>query len=110
VLELTVADARRLVEAAPSLHQHLADPLVLEEYPALQYVHELGVTGMLVPLAVRCLARARAYNVRDHLAARGAPDPQVAVFEVAAQAAFLEFRLREMAYREPPRAHPARRA
>jgi len=86
VLELAVADSRRLVEAAPRLHLHLADALVLEQRPALEHVHELQVAVVPVPLAVRRLGRAGADDVRDELAARGAPDAEVAVFEVAAQA------------------------
>jgi len=87
VLELAVADSGRLVEAAARLHLHLADALVLEQRPALEHVHELQVAVVPVPLAVRRLGRAGADDVRDDLAARGALDAEVAIFEVAAQAA-----------------------
>ena len=89
---LAVADARRLVEAGAGGHPHAADALVLEHGRALQHVHELQLAVVPVPLAVRRLARARADHVRDHLAARGAPDAEVAVLEVGAQAAASELR------------------
>jgi len=87
VLELAVADSGRLVEAAARLHPHLADALVLEQRPALEHIHELQLAVVPVPLALRRPGRAGADDVRDDLAARGAPDAEVAIFEVAAQAA-----------------------
>src|SRR5687767_10820269 len=90
--ELAVADARRLVEAAAGFHHHLADTLVLEEHPALEHVYELHLAVVRVPFAVRRLSRTRADHVRHHLAAGRALDAEVAVLEVAAQPAALEFR------------------
>jgi len=100
VPDLAVADSRRLVEAGPGLHAHPADALVLEHRPALEHVDELHVAVVAVPPAVRRLARARADHVRHHLAASGAPDAEVAVFEVIAQAALRELRFRPVAHRE----------
>jgi len=87
VLELAVADSRRLVEAAARLHPHLADALVLEQRPALEHIYELQLAVVPVPLSVRRPGGAGADDVRDDLAARGALDAEVAIFEVAAQAA-----------------------
>jgi len=92
VPDLAVADARRLVEAAPGLHHHPADALVLEQHPALENVHELHLAIVRVPFAVRRASGARADDVRDHLAAGRALDAEVAVLEVAAQPAAREFR------------------
>jgi len=92
VPDLAVADARRLVEAAPGLHHHPADALVLEQHPALEDVHELHLAVVRVPFAVRRLAGTRADHVRDYLAAGGALDAEVAILEVAAQPAAREFR------------------
>jgi len=92
VPDLAVADARRLVEAAAGLHHHPADALVLEQHPALEHVHELHLALVRVPFAVRRASGARADHVRHHLAAGGALDPEVAILEVAAQAAAREFR------------------
>src|SRR5262245_29304052 len=91
--ELAVADARRLVEARARAHRDVADALVLELHPALQHVDELDVAVVGVPLAVRCLPRPGADDVGDHLAARRAFDAEVAVLEVAAEAAPHEPRL-----------------
>jgi len=96
VPDLAVADARRLVEAAPGLHHHAADAFVLEQHPPLQHVDELHVAVVRVPFAVRRLPAARADHVRDHLAAGGAPDAEVAVLEVAAQPAARELRAFQM--------------
>jgi len=90
VLELAVADARRLVEAAAGFHHHFSDAFVLEEHPALQHVHKLHVDGVIVPFAVRRPARARADHVRYHLAPGRALDTEIAVFEVVTQSALLE--------------------
>jgi len=90
--ELAVADARRLVEAAAGFHPHLADALVFEQHPAFQHVDELQLAVVRVPFAVRRLARPRADHVRHHLAARRALDAEVAVLEIAAQAAARELR------------------
>jgi len=92
VPDLAVADARRLVEAAPGLHHHPADALVLEQHPALQHVDELDFAVVRVPLAVRRLAAPRADDVGDHPASSCAPDAEVAILEVAAQPAAREFR------------------
>jgi len=96
VADLAVADARRLVEAAAGAHGDLADALVLEFHPALQHVDELHAAIVQVPFAVRRPSGARADDVGDKLAARGFADAEVAVLEVAAQAAALEFRALEM--------------
>ena len=88
--ELAMADARRLVEAAPRLHHHAPDVLVLEEHPALQHVHELHVGIVGVPFAMRRLACSRADDVRDDLALGRALDAEIAILEVAAQAPALE--------------------
>src|SRR5437764_6323360 len=90
MLELAVADARRLVEAAPRLHHHAPDAFVLEEHPALQHVDELHGAIVVVPLAMRRLARPRANDVRHHSTLARALDAEVAVLEVAAQAAARE--------------------
>src|SRR3954470_12148818 len=90
MLELAVADARRLVEAAAGFHHHFADALVLELHPALEHVDELRLAVVRVPLAVRGFAGARADHVRHQLSAGRTLDAQVAVFEVAAQPAPLE--------------------
>jgi hypothetical protein len=58
VLELAVADARRLVEAAPGLHQLHRDVVI-------------------VPFAVRRLARARADDVRHHFPLGRALDAEI---------------------------------
>jgi len=91
VPDLAVADARRLVEAAPGLHHHAADAFVFEQHPALQHVDELDFAVVRVPLAVRRLARPRADHVCHHLAAGRALDAEVAVLEIAAQPAAREF-------------------
>jgi len=104
VADLAVADARRLVEAGARLHGDAADALVLEHRRALQHVDELDVDVVPVPFAVRRLARPGADDVRHNLAARGLLDSQVAVFEVAAQAAPGEFRGFQVGDLE---AHPA---
>jgi len=91
VADLAVADARRLVEAGARLHGDAPDALVLEYRRALQHVHELQLAVVPVPLAVRRFSRTRADDVRDDLAAAGALDAEVAVLEVAAQAATAEF-------------------
>jgi hypothetical protein len=88
--ELAMADAWRLVEAAPGFHHHAPDAFVLEEHPAFQHVHELHVGIVVVPFAVRRFAGSRAYHVRDDLALRRAPDAEIAILEVAAQAPALE--------------------
>jgi hypothetical protein len=87
VPDLAVPDARRLVEAAARFHHHLADAFVFEQHSAFQHINELDLAIVHVPFAVRCLAGPGADHVRDDLAARGAPDAEVAVLEVAAQAA-----------------------
>jgi len=87
VADLAVPDPRRLVEAAAGFHHHLACAFVFEQYPTLQHVHELQLAIVSVPFAVRRLAGPGADHVRDDLAARRARDAEVAVFEVAAQAA-----------------------
>jgi hypothetical protein len=92
VAQLAVADARRLVEAGAGLHRDAADAFVLEHRRALQHVDELHVDVVPVPFAVRRLLRPGADDMRHHLSPRGALDPQVAIFEVAAQAAAAEFR------------------
>jgi len=92
VPDLAVADVRRLIEAAAGLHAHLPDACVLEQHPTLQHVDELHFAVMRVPFAVRRLPGTRADHVRDHLAARGALDAKVAVFEVGSQAATRELR------------------
>jgi len=92
VPDLAVADARRLVEAAPGLHHHPADALVLEQHPALEDVHELHLAIVRVPFSVRRTSGARADDVRDHLAAGRSLDAEVAVLEIAAQPAAREFR------------------
>src|SRR5262245_60970884 len=97
VRDLAVADARRLVETSAGAHRALPDALVLELHPALEHVDELHVAVVVVPLAVRCLARQRLDHVRDHLAAGGTFDAEVAISEVAAQAASLELRPRAVA-------------
>jgi len=97
--DFAVPDAWRLVEAASRAHGHLADALVLEFHPALQHVDELQLAVVQVPLAVRRLPGARADHVRDDLAAGGAPDAEVAVLEITAQAALPErgfFRMADM--------------
>src|SRR5437763_17124114 len=96
MLELAVADARRLVEAAPRLHHHAPDAFVFEEYPALQHVDELHGAIVVVPLAVRRLARPRANNVRHHASLRRTLDAEVAVLEVAAQATARELSILAM--------------
>src|SRR3954470_9250727 len=88
--ELAMADAGWLIKAAPRLHHHAADVLVLEEHPALQHVHELHIGIVAVPFAVRLLARSRADDVRDALALGRALGAEIAIFEVAAQAPALE--------------------
>src|SRR5258706_13706205 len=50
----------------------------------------LPIYGVVMPFAMRRLARARADDVRDHLALGRALDAKIAVFEVVAQAALLE--------------------
>jgi len=92
VPDLAVADARRLVEAGPGLHHHPADAFVLEQHPALEDVDELHLAVVRVPFAVRRASGAGADDVRNHLAASGALDAEVAIFEVAAQPAAREFR------------------
>ena len=57
--DFAVADIGRLVEAAPRVHHHPADALVLEQRPAFQHVHELHVAIVPVPFAVRGLLRLR---------------------------------------------------
>jgi len=90
VPDLAVANLGRLVEAASRLHHHPAHALVLEQHPALQHVDELDFAVVCVPLAVRRAPGPRADHVRDHLAASRALDAEVAVLEVAAQAAARE--------------------
>jgi len=99
--EFAVADARRLEEAASRPHLHLADALVLEQHPAFEHVHELDLAIVRVPFAVRRLARPCTDHVRHDLAARGALDAEVAVLEVAAQAAAREPRALQMRDVEP---------
>src|SRR5258706_14144434 len=106
--ELAMADARRLVEAGAGLHQHLADAFVLHPHPALHHVDELHAAIVVVPVAVRRLAWPRADNVRDHPAARGALDAEIAVLEIAAQPALRELRQREVAHSKPSRRVPCR--
>jgi len=77
VLELAVADARRLVEAAAGLHPHSSDAFVLEQHPALQHVDELHGDVVVVPFAVRRLARARADDVRHHFPLGRALDAEI---------------------------------
>jgi len=96
VADLAVADERRLVEAASRLHHHAAYALVFEQHPALQDVHELHLAIVGVPFAVRRFSAPRADHVRDDLAAGGALDAEVAVLEIAAQAAARELRALEM--------------
>src|SRR5690348_3276313 len=96
MLELAMPDARRLVEAAAGFHHHAADAFVLEEHPAAQHVDELHGAVVVVPLAVRRAARPRADHVRDDLAAGDALDAEVAILEVAAQAAPLELSILAM--------------
>ena len=90
--DLPMQDARRLVEAGAGLHQHLADPLVLEADPAFEHIDELRMAVVHVPFAVRRPAGARPDHVRDQLAARSATDTEVAVLEVVAQPAPFELR------------------
>jgi hypothetical protein len=93
VLDLAVADARRLVETAPGLHHDATDALVLEQHPALQHIDELYGAIVVVPFAVRRASRPRADDVRHHASVRRALDTEVAVLEVAAQATTLELSL-----------------
>src|SRR6267143_3803317 len=90
VLELAVADARRLVAAAAGLHPHSSDAFVLEQHPALQHVDELHGDVVVVPFAVRRFSGARADHMRNGLALGRALDAEIAVLEVATQAAALE--------------------
>ena len=100
--DLAVPDAGRLVEAAPRLHHHLSDALVLEQHPAFQHVHELQLAVVRVPLAVRSLFRPRTDDVREHLAPGGALDAEIAVLEVAAQPAAREACAREVCHMKAP--------
>ena len=86
MLELAVADARWLVEAAPRLHHDAPDAFVLEKHPAFQHVDKLHGAIVVVPLAVRRFTPASADHMRYHFATGRAFDAEVAVFEVAAQA------------------------
>src|SRR2546425_10082411 len=95
-----MADARRLVEAAAGLHQHFAHALVLEPHPAFQHVDELHRDVVVVPFAVRRSSRPRADDMGHHLALRCTLDAEVAVLEVAAQAATLELGATAMIYAE----------
>ena len=64
MLDLAMANARRLVEAAAGFHHHFSDAFVFEQHPALEHVHELHVDIVVVPLAVRRLAPTRTDDVR----------------------------------------------
>src|SRR5512147_2837206 len=99
--DCAVADARQLIEAAAGFHAHAADALVLEHRPALEHVDELHVAVVPVPLPVRRLAWASADYVRHHLAARRAPDAEVAILEIVAQAPLGELGLRAVAHGKP---------
>jgi len=106
VTDLAVEDAGRLVEAASRFHHHLSDAFVFEQRPAFQHVDELQLAIVSVPLAVRRLLRPRPDDVRHHLPPRGAPDAEVAVFEITAQPAARELRARQMRHMKA-RAHAA---
>jgi len=106
MLQLAVPDARRLVEATARLHQHASDAFVLEQHPALEHVHELHRAVVQMPLAVRRLPGARADDVGDDLAPRRALDAEIAIFEIAPQAAAREPRALQMFYLEMT-IHPA---
>jgi len=91
VLDFAMADARRLVEAAAGFHHHFSDTFVLEQHPALEHVDELHVRRVVVPFTMGRAARPRADDVGHDLALRRALDAEIAVLEVVAQAAPLEF-------------------
>src|SRR2546425_12322113 len=95
-----MADARRLVEAAAGLHQPFADALVLEPPPAFQHVDELHRDVVVVPFAVRRSSRPRADDMGHHFPLGRALDAEIAVFEVTAQSAPLEFRASAVIYAE----------
>src|SRR5262245_4642793 len=86
-----MTDARRLIEAAAGFHHHSADAFVFEQHPALEDIDELHVGGVIVPFAVRRLAGPRANDMGDDLASGRALDAEIAILEVVAQAAALEF-------------------
>ena len=100
--DLAVADVGRLVEAGAGLHQHAAEAFVLEQRPALQHVDELHAAIVHVPFAVRRFLRAGADDVRHHLALGRALDAQIAILEIAAQAAALELRALQVIDVEAP--------
>ena len=76
--------------------RHAFDTAALELHPAIQHVDELQLAVVPVPLAVRRLARAGADDVRHHPALGRLLDAEVAVLEVASQAALFEARAFQM--------------
>jgi len=91
MLDLAMANARRLVEAAAGFHHHFSDAFVFEQHPALEHVDELHVRRVVVPFAMGRAAGPRADDMGHDLALGRTLDAEIAVFEVVAQAAPLEF-------------------